>query len=140
MNDKLTLSGFLLRALLALALVMLTFNPSGQSYIHMLAKDFPQVTPLETVLGIALLIAWVVLLGATLRAIGVLGFILALAFFAATIWMIVSWGWVSFSDHNAIIWIGLIVLSLILAIGTSWSYLYRRLTGQAIVDDVDDGQ
>lgn len=140
MNDKLTLSGFLLRAVLALALVMLTFNPSGHSYVHMVAKDFPHVTPLQAVLGIALLIAWVVLLGATLRAIGVLGMILALALFAALIWMIVSWGWVTLSDRNAIMWIALVVLSFILAIGTSWSYLYRRLTGQAIVDDVDDGK
>jgi hypothetical protein len=136
-NEQLTLSGFLLRAVLALALVLLTFNPSGYSYVHMVSNGFPHITPIEAVLGIALLIAWIVFLGATLRAIGVLGMVLALALFAALIWMIVSWGWVTLSNTNAIVWIGLVVFSLILAIGMSWSHLYRRWTGQTIVDEVD---
>ena len=39
--DKLTFAGFLLRAVFALALVLLTFNPSGYSYAHMLQAGFP---------------------------------------------------------------------------------------------------
>lgn len=138
-NDQLTFSGFLLRAASALALVLLTFNPSGYSYVHMVSNGFPHVTPVEAVCGIVLLIAWIVFLSATLRAIGVLGMVLALALFAALIWLVVSWGWVTLADKHAITWIALVVLALILAVGMSWSYLYRRLTGQAIVDEVDDG-
>jgi hypothetical protein len=139
LNDQLSFSGFILRAVFALALVLLTFNPSGYSYVHMVSNTFPHVSPLEAVCGVVLLIAWVVFLGATLRAIGLLGMILALALFAALIWLIVSWGWVTLSDTHVITWIGLIVLAFILAIGMSWSYLYRRWTGQTIVDEVDDG-
>jgi hypothetical protein len=63
-ND-LTFSGFLMRAVLSLLLVLLTFNPSGYSYVHMVADGFPKVTPVEVVLGILLLIGWLVFLGAT---------------------------------------------------------------------------
>jgi len=136
--EKLTFTGFLLRAAFALALVLLTYNPSGYSYAHMLQTGFPAITPLEAVLGLLLLIGWFVFLRATLHSIGPLGMVLLLAFFAALIWLIVSWGWVKLSNTGAIVWISLIVLSLILAVGMSWSHLYRRWSGQATVEDGDD--
>jgi len=136
-NEQLSFSGFLLRVLFALALVLLTFNPSGYSYVHMVAKDFPQVSPVEAVCGILLLIGWFVFLGATLKSIGLLGMLLAFALFAALVWLIVSWGWITLSDTHAITWIALVVLALILAVGMSWSHLYRRWSGQATVDEVD---
>ena len=136
--EKLTFTGFLLRVAFALALVLLTYNPSGYSYVHMLQTGFPAITPLEAVLGLLLLIGWAVFLRATLHSIGPLGMVLLLAFFAALIWLIVSWGWVQLSSTGAIVWISLIVLSLILAVGMSWASLYRRWSGQATVEDTDD--
>jgi hypothetical protein len=138
-ND-LSFKGFLVRALLALLLVVLTFNPSGYSFVHMVAKDFPHITPVEAVLGILLLIGWFVFLGATLKSIGLLGMVLALALCAALVWLITSWGWVTLDNTSALTWIALVVLSLIMAIGMAWAHLYRRWTGQATVDEVGDGQ
>lgn len=137
MND-LSFSGFLVRATLSLLLVLLTFNPSGYSYVHMVADGFPSITPVEAVLGILLLIGWIVFLGATLKSIGLIGMVLAFALCAALIWMIVSWGWVRLEDTGALTWIALVVLALILAIGMAWAHLYRRWTGQATVDEVDE--
>jgi Family of unknown function (DUF6524) len=136
--EKLTFTGFLLRAAFALALVLLTYNPSGYSYAHMLQAGFPAITPVEAVLGVLLLIGWFVFLRATLSSIGPFGLVLALALFGAFIWLIVSWGWVKLSSTGAIVWISLVVLSLILAVGMSWAYLYRRWSGQATVEDTDD--
>lgn len=138
MDDQFTFGDILLRMAFALVLVLLTFNPSGYSYVHMVMNGFPQVTPVEVVCGIVLLIAWIVFLGATLKSIGLFGMVLGFALFAALIWMIVSWGWVTLSDKNVLTWIGLIVFALILAVGMSWSHLYRRWTGQATVDEVDE--
>jgi Family of unknown function (DUF6524) len=138
MDEQLNISGILMRTAFALVLVLLTFNPSGYSYVHMVMKDFPHVTPVEVVCGILLLIAWIVFLGATLKSIGLFGMLLGFALFAALIWMIVSWGWVTLADTHALTWIGLIVLALILAAGMSWSHLYRRWTGQTTVDEVDE--
>lgn len=139
MND-LSFSGFVVRAVLSLALVLLTFNPSGYSYVHMVADGFPSVTPVEVVLDILLLIGWIVFLGATLKSIGLIGMVLAFALCAALIWMIVSWGWVSLENRSALTWIGLVVLALIMAIGMAWAHLYRRWTGQTTVDEVNEGQ
>ena len=136
--EKLTFTGFLIRAAFALTLVLLTYNPSGFSFVHMLKTGFPAITPLEAVLGLLLLIGWAVFLRATLHSIGALGMVLLLAFFAALIWLIVSWGWVKLASTGAIVWISLIVLSLILAVGMSWASLYRRWSGQATVEDTDD--
>lgn len=136
--EKLTFTGFLLRAAFALALVLLTYNPSGYSFAHMLQAGFPAVTPVEAVLGILLLIGWFVFLRATLASIGPLGVVLLLALFGALIWLIVSWGWVKLSNTSAIAWISLVVLALILAVGMSWASLYRRWSGQATVEDTDD--
>jgi hypothetical protein len=139
-REQLSFGGFLLRAAFALALVLLTFNPSGYSYVHMIADDFPHIAPVEAVCGIVLLIGWIVFLNATLKSIGFLGMVLAFALCAALMWLVVSWGWVTLDNRNAIAWIGLIVLALILGIGMSWSHLYRRWTGQTVVDEVDDGK
>jgi hypothetical protein len=136
--EKLTFGGFLLRAAFALTLVLLTYNPSGYSYAHMLQAGFPAITPLEAVLGILLLIGWFVFLRATLSSIGPLGMVLLLALFAAFIWLVVSWGWVQLSSTGAIVWISLVVLAFILAVGMSWAHLYRRWSGQATVEDTDD--
>jgi Family of unknown function (DUF6524) len=54
------------------------------------------------------------------------------------VWLIISWGWISLQDRNALVWIALVILALILAIGMSWSHLYQRWSGQATVDDVDE--
>jgi hypothetical protein len=136
-DSKFSLGSFLLRALFALALVLLTFNPSGYSFVHLVQHDFPKITPLDAVCGVALLIGWFVFLSATLRSIGVLGMVLALALFAALIWLVVSWGWVQLSNTSVLLWIALVVLALILAVGMSWSHLYLRWSGQATVDETD---
>jgi hypothetical protein len=138
-ND-LSFSGFLVRVVLSLILVLLTFNPSGYSYVHMVADGFPSMTPVEAVLGILLLIGWIVFLGATLKSIGLVGMVLALALCAALVWLVASWGWVSLENTNALIWVGLVVLALIMAIGMAWAHLYRRWTGQTTVDEVNEGQ
>ena len=135
--EKFTAGKFGLRALFALLLVLLTFNPTGYSYVHMVAEGFPKITPVEAVCGILLLIGWFVYLSATLRSIGLVGMLLMLALFAAVVWMVLSWGWITLNDRTALTWIGLIVLALILAVGISWSYLYQRWSGQATIDDVD---
>lgn len=45
----------LLRAAFSLALVFLTFNPSGHSYYHWLTGTLPHIQPVVVIAGIALL-------------------------------------------------------------------------------------
>jgi len=135
--ERFTASGFLLRWLFAVALVLLTFNPSGHSYYDWLFSSLPKVTPMIAVCGLLLLIGWIVFIGATLRSIGSIGIVLAAALFAALLWFLVSQGWLDLHNTRALVWIALFVLSLILAVGMSWSHVSRRLSGQSDVDTVD---
>jgi hypothetical protein len=135
--EQLTGIGFLLRLLAALALVFLSFNPSGYSYAHWVAQEFPKITAVQAVVGVVLLIGWVVFAVATLRAIGRLGVVLIAVFFAALTWLMISFGWLSLDHKRAIGWIALLALAVTLAIGVSWSFIYRRFTGQVSVDDSD---
>jgi hypothetical protein len=129
--------GFFWRLLFAMALVLLTFNPTGHSYYHWLADGFPSVQPLEAVAGILLLIGWVFFVRSTLAAIGTLGLVLLAALFAAIVWWLVSQGWLDVSNRSAMAWVVLVMLGLMLGVGMSWSHIRRRLSGQAAVDRVD---
>jgi membrane protein DedA with SNARE-associated domain len=88
--------------------------------------------------GIGLLIAWIVFLRATFLAMGWLGIILDAAFFGCVVWLFVDQGWLSLEAENSMIWVILIILSLVLAVGMSWAHIRRRMSGQYSVDDVED--
>jgi hypothetical protein len=137
MDDQFDLFSLVWRILFALALVLLTFNPTGHSYYHWLADGFPAVQPLEAVAGILLVIGWVVFVRSTLAAIGTLGLVLMLALFASIVWWMVSRGWLDVSNRSAMAWVVLLILGLVLGFGMSWSHIRRRLSGQASVDRID---
>lgn len=135
--ENFSLSSFIARWLAAIALVFVTFNPTQWSYYHWVAENFPKIGPLETVVGLLLIAAWAFFLHSTMRSIGGLGLALGIAFCASLIWLFQSWGWLALDNTRAITWVVLLMLSLILAIGLSWSHLRRAIAGQADVDDVD---
>jgi uncharacterized membrane protein YjgN (DUF898 family) len=98
---------------------------------------FPAVQPLEVVVGILLVIAWVVFVRSTLAATGALGLVLMLALFGSIVWWMASRGWLDVSNRSAMAWVVLVILGLVLGIGMSWSHIRRRLSGQAAVDRID---
>ena len=133
-------AGFGLRLLAALALVMLTYNPSGHSAYHWVsaaigASDFG---PLHLLLIGALLAGWAVFWIATWRALGTLGVVLSGTVLGAIIWLLFDIGLLKTKSVSAITWISLFCLAAILAIGVSWSHVWRQVTGQLNVEDVDD--
>ena len=135
--EEFDFGGFIWRLLFAMALVLLTFNPTGHSYYHWLADGFPSVLPLEAVVGILLLIGWGFFVRSTLAAMGALGVGLMVALFAAIVWWVISRGWLDVGNRSAMAWIVLLALGLVLGVGMSWSHIRRRLSGQASVDRVD---
>jgi hypothetical protein len=137
--ETFTFGGLLVRFLLALALVLATFNPSGVSYMHWFLHEFPTITALKVVVGIGLLIAWIVFVRATMQSIGIVGVTLMAVFFAALIWLFVSWGWIDIAhSQRALAWVLLVIVSLILTAGLSWAHVRRRLSGQATVDEIEE--
>jgi len=131
--------GALARIAAALALVLLTFNPSGYSYSHWVAHDFPHITPVQALGGLGLAIGWVIYVTATRRSLGLFGVVLLLAVFAVLIWLAVDNGWLHLGGGTAMAWIAALATGLILGIGMCWSFIRRGLTGQTDVDEVNRG-
>ena len=130
---------FLLRLVAAMALVFATYNPTQYSWFHWVKNAADRFDPLILFSGVVLLIGWVIYLRATARSLGVFGIMLALAFVATLIWVLVDFGLLSLSNPTFFHYILLFILSLVLATGMSWSHIRRRMTGQLDVDDVEDG-
>ena len=129
------IGSFALRFAFALALVFLTYNPSGYSWFGWLGSETPMVYKVAT--GIVLLIGWVMFLRATMNSLGGLGMVLAAAFFGVIIWLMIEWNWLSLDDTATIQWIVLFVLSGVLAVGMSWSHVRRKLSGQYDTDEIE---
>lgn len=70
--------------------------------------------------------------------IGLFGMLLVLAVAGTLLWVLFDQGIINLSDPTVNTWLGIVVMSLVLAIGLSWSIVRRKISGQADVDDVDD--
>ncbi len=138
MASSFSIPDFLGRWLFAAALVFGTFNPTGYSYVGWMTAEGTEFGPIPALATIALIIAWIVFVRATLLSMGVLGVVLSGALFACLAWLFVDMGWLSLDAENTQTWIILTVLSLVLAVGMSWSIIRRSMSGQVSVDDVED--
>ena len=130
--------GFLIRWLAAFILLAVTFNPTNINYVRWAEGAWSSSTPLVVLVGLVLLVAYVLFLTAVFRGIGTFGVGLILAVFAALIWVMVDFGWLSLDNPGALTWVVLLALSVVLAIGMYWAILWRKMSGQLEVDD-DEG-
>ncbi len=126
--------GILIRFLAALILVFATWNPTGWSFVHWLMGALPNVTALLVFAGVVLVIGWFLFLHATLESLGLLGIILALAFFGTLTWLVFDLGWLS-TGQEVLSYVVLVVIAAILAVGMAWSHIWRRLSGRVEVED-----
>lgn len=134
---NLTASGVLLRFLFALVLVLLTYNPSGWSYVHWLRDHF-EITPYIVAAGLVLLIGWGIYIKATLNSLGFIGILASAAVLGCILWLLIYWGLLSASNASAMAWVIEVLLAALLALGMCWSHFTRRMSGQLDVDDVPE--
>lgn len=132
------LGGYLVRLVFASALVLLTYNPSRFSFAHWVSGGFSAGTlgPLHAVAAVVLLIGWTVFVRTTWESIGALGVVLAGAFIGTVIWLLVDADLLSMDSFSTVIWLALIGVALVLALGMSWGHMQRRASGQVDIDDV----
>jgi len=138
MANEFNIGSFFARWLFAALLVFGSYNPTEYSYLSWLLAEGTELGPIVALVGLILLIAWIVFLRATFLSLGWLGICLGAALFGCVLWLLVDVGLLSLDSTSAITWLVLLVLSLILATGMSWSHIRRRLTGQFDVDDIED--
>ena len=80
------------------------------------------------------MIGWAILFVATQRSLGTFGLILLAALLGGVVWMFIDIGVLSVASVSALTWVALVCLAVLLAIGLSWSHIWRRVTGQFEVD------
>lgn len=130
-------SGFLVRWLVALVLVALTYNPIEYSYVHWLMGSEEANLPLMIGAGLVLLIGYIIYIRSTWRSIGPIGVVLILALLGVIGWLLVDLGWISVRDPGVVSWAAILAASLVMGVGMSWSHIRRRISGQYDMDDVD---
>lgn len=130
---------FLWRFAAALVLVVATYNPSGYSYFHWVFNRGGEggLGPEHFVAGMLVVAGWAVLIVATQRSLGSFGLLLVAAILGGFVWWLTDLGVVSVGSVSALSWIILVCIAALLAVGLSWSHVWRRVTGQYEVDDND---
>ncbi len=133
------ITDFLLRWGASLLLVLITYNPSGKSYVHWVWDAFggEGLGAVHFFTGAVLLAGWAIFLYATSRSLGTVGSVLGAIVIGTTVWLLADIGLVRADSTAAIVWLALISLATLLAIGLSWSHIWRRISGQLEVDDDD---
>ena len=129
--------GFLLRWAFAFILLAATYNPTDWNLVSWSMANYRAQIPLTILATLVLLVGYIIYVRATLRSIGLFGMVLILAVAGTLIWVLFDFGWIDLADPKFNTWLSLAVLSLVLAIGLSWSIVRRKLSGQADVDDID---
>lgn len=134
--------GFLIRWISAFVLLVVTYNPSFWSYATWIggiwsAEEYGSQLPIAVLIGLLLIAAYLVFLRATLNSIGIFGMVLILAVLGSLLWVLFSQGLLTFGNYAFNAWVVIIALSLVLAIGMYWSVLWKRMSGQVDVDEVD---
>jgi len=131
------LMDFIWRWLIAIILVLATYNPSGFSFVHWLLKSLGEqdLGALHFLVGAILLAGWTAYLFATSRSLGTLGAVIGAALILGLIWLMADLGLIHPDSTSAMVWLGLLALATLLALGMSWSHIWRRLSGQLEVDD-----
>jgi hypothetical protein len=132
-DPQISASGVLLRVLLAIVVVLVTFNPSGYSVYHWLAAAPLGITPGKVLALVVLIIGWVVCIRTAVVALGWIGMVLGAALLAAIVWVLKDRGLISMNG-NAVVWLSLVVVGLLLGVGLSWSLIRARVTGRLEVE------
>jgi hypothetical protein len=138
MATEFNAGSFLGRWIFALVLVLGSYNPTQWCYFSWATAETTTFGPIVAIVGLVLLIGWIMFIRATFMSMGWLGITLGAALFGCIVWLMVDLEWLSLGSEGTIAWIVLIILSLILAVGMSWSHIRRRMSGQFDVDEKDD--
>ena len=128
------MASILPRVLFAVALVLLTWNPSGWSYVDWALRDRAAFDAVKAFFGVLLLGGWVFCVRSAWVSLGAVGLVLVGALLATIVWMLVQFGVVEPGSTKTLLWIVLVAVGVVLGTGLSWSKVRQRATGQVETD------
>lgn len=130
--------GFLIRWVFAFVLLAATYNPTEWNFVRWSMANYETSLSITVLFALILLVGYIIYLRATLRSIGIFGMVLVLAVVGTLVWVLFDQGLINLDNPTINTWIAIFALSMVLAIGLSWSIVRRKLSGQADMDDVDE--
>ena len=77
-SDEFNIGSVAMRVVFSLAIVFLTFNPTGYSYYHWLQQNLTPIQPAVVIAGIVLVGAWLFFIRSTFSSMGTVGVVLLL--------------------------------------------------------------
>ena len=118
------------RSLLAVLLVLVTWNPSGWSYVDWALRDRSTFDAVKAFFGLVLFAGWAFCLRAAWVSLGAFGIVLVAALIGTIVWMLVQFGVVAPDDRRLMVWIVLVGVGIVLGVGVSWAKLRQRASGE----------
>ena len=76
----------------AIAIVLLTDNPTGDSFYHWAMRDFTSITAEKGFAGALLLVGWVICVSTAFVSPGALGLLLSVLVLGTLVWMLRDYG------------------------------------------------
>lgn len=125
-----SLGRFLVRWIGALALVLGTVNPTGYSYVHWIRDLSTENLPVKFVVGVVIVVGFIMYLRATWESLGLIGIGLASAFLFAIVWWLIDAQLLDPKEPKIVSWVVLVAIATVMAIGMSWSFIRRKVSGQ----------
>lgn len=131
--------GFVVRLVVALALVLLTYNPTRYAFVPWLraAVAAGETGAIHALAGVVLLIGWTFFLGTAWSALGPVGLLLGAALLGTAVWVLIDYDLLALESSASIAWVVLVCVAALLAFGMSWGHWKRRASGQVEVDEVE---
>lgn len=134
MDARISWLGVLVRLVGALGVVLLTYNPTGNSFYHWALRDLAHITAVKAFAGALLLVGWIICIRAAFVSLGRLGVVLSALVLGTLVWVLTDYGFLDPDRPSLLSWVALIAIGIILGIGLSWSLVRARVTGQVEVD------
>jgi hypothetical protein len=122
------------RVLFAVALVLLTWNPSGWSYVDWALRELSSFDAVKAFCGVLLLGGWIFCWRSAWLSLGAVGIVLVAALLATIVAMLVQFGVVEPGATKTLLWIVLVAVGIVLGVGLSWSKVRQGATGQVETD------
>jgi len=121
-----------LRFVALLALVVLTWNPDGRSFVHWVTDLEDGITATKAFVAVVFTIAWVVAFVSSWKSLGVIPTGLLAALVGTGLWALADWTGATISARG-ISYLVLVAIAFVLATAISWrearGALSRRFRG-----------
>jgi len=127
---------FFTRLFGVLFVILSTYNPSGWSLWHWFGTGWSRDWTLILPVTVVYLVTYVILVRAAYRSLRPSGIALTIALLGSIVWVLVDADIVPLDNAGDL---GIVLLygaGALLAIGMTWNFLWLRLTGQVIIDDL----